>query len=218
MDPVMLPVRSDDLDTNGHVRGPAYLAYADHARWATLIGAGVDLRGLREHGLGPVNLETTILYLQELRSSDTVTVTSVTEWGTGEDPPHGATAAPGRWCPGRPGAQRVRIAGSLRPTSGSPPRRVLASPRHRTRVAGPVTPPREATQPVDRCCSRTAPTGSSIRVGILLAHPERVYDLLGAWGGRARSGTVPVELCPRCGREVTLYEVGGPRLAVAAPA
>ena len=84
MDPVMLPVRSDDLDTNGHVRGPAYLAYADHARWATLIGAGVDLRGLREHGLGPVNLETTILYLQELRSSDTVTVTSATEWGTGK--------------------------------------------------------------------------------------------------------------------------------------
>ncbi len=30
---VTIAVRADDIDRNGHVRGPAYLAYADHARW-----------------------------------------------------------------------------------------------------------------------------------------------------------------------------------------
>lgn len=84
MDPITLPVRSDDLDTNGHVRGPAYLAYADHARWATAVTAGVDLAALRARGVGPVNLETTIRHLSELRANDTVTVTTAYEWTSGK--------------------------------------------------------------------------------------------------------------------------------------
>jgi acyl-CoA thioester hydrolase len=84
MEPITLPVRNDDLDTNGHVRGPAYLAYADHARWATLVAAGVDLTALRGHGLGPVNLETTIRHVEELHAGDTVTITSTYTWTTGK--------------------------------------------------------------------------------------------------------------------------------------
>ena len=84
MDPVTLPVRNDDLDTNGHVRGPAYLVYADHARWVGLVTAGVDLAALRAHGVGPVNLETTIRHLSELRAHDTVTITTAYEWSAGK--------------------------------------------------------------------------------------------------------------------------------------
>jgi acyl-CoA thioester hydrolase len=84
MAPITLPVRTDDLDTNGHVRGPAYLAYADHARWATLVAAGIDLAELHGHGLGPVSLETTIRHLAELRAGDTVTITSTYSWTTGK--------------------------------------------------------------------------------------------------------------------------------------
>lgn len=84
MDPITLPVRGDDLDTNGHVRGPAYLAYADHARWATFAAAGLDLAALRADGVGPVNLETTIRHLAELRAFDVVTVTSAFEWDEGK--------------------------------------------------------------------------------------------------------------------------------------
>ncbi|UJW30466.1 thioesterase family protein [Saccharothrix sp. AJ9571] len=83
MEPITLPVRSDDLDTNGHVRGPAYLTYADHARWVTAVAAGADLEVFRAHGLGPVNLETTIRHLAELHAADSVTITSVYEWPGG---------------------------------------------------------------------------------------------------------------------------------------
>jgi len=47
---VVLAVRSDDLDVNGHLRGPAYLAYADHARWVAMDAAGIDVTGLQLAG------------------------------------------------------------------------------------------------------------------------------------------------------------------------
>ncbi|MER5394399.1 acyl-CoA thioesterase [Saccharopolyspora sp. NPDC002686] len=80
-----IAVRSDDLDVNGHVRGPAYLAYGDHARWACLAAAGVDPERLRtHHGLGPVNLETTIRYHRELLPLSEVEVTCEFHWGQGK--------------------------------------------------------------------------------------------------------------------------------------
>ncbi|KAA9161385.1 acyl-CoA thioesterase [Amycolatopsis acidicola] len=77
-------VRSDDLDVNGHVRGPAYLAYADHARWECLRAAGIDPNELTARGLGPVNLETTLRFRRELRMGDEITVVSTFHWGTGK--------------------------------------------------------------------------------------------------------------------------------------
>jgi acyl-CoA thioester hydrolase len=79
-----LPVRHDDLDTNGHVRGPAYLALADHARWAVLDAAGIDLAVLAEHHLGPVNLETTVRFRAELRPGDQVEILTRFEFGDGK--------------------------------------------------------------------------------------------------------------------------------------
>ena len=78
-----LTVRSSDLDVNGHVRGSAYLDYADHARWEWLRAAGVSLDDLRAAGLGPVSLETTIRWLAELRAGDSFSVTAAFRWGEG---------------------------------------------------------------------------------------------------------------------------------------
>lgn len=77
-------VRISDLDTNGHVRGPAYLDYADQARWECVRAAGVDLDRLAARRLGPVNLETRIRFLRELRAGDEVVVSSRFEYGTGK--------------------------------------------------------------------------------------------------------------------------------------
>ncbi|MEV0053999.1 acyl-CoA thioesterase [Saccharopolyspora shandongensis] len=82
---ITIAVRSDDLDVNGHVRGPAYLAYGDHARWACLAAAGVDPERLRaRHDVGPVNLETTVRFHRELRPLDQVEVTCAFRWGDGK--------------------------------------------------------------------------------------------------------------------------------------
>lgn len=80
---ITIPVRVDDLDTNGHVRGPAYLLYADDARWKLVQAAGVDLAELRDQSLGPVNLRTTIEFRQELRPDDTVEVETEFHWTEG---------------------------------------------------------------------------------------------------------------------------------------
>jgi acyl-CoA thioester hydrolase len=80
---ITVTVRSDDLDSNGHVRGPAYLAYGDHARWACVTAAGVDPNRLREQGIGPVNLETTVRFHRELTVCEDVDVSCDFRWGTG---------------------------------------------------------------------------------------------------------------------------------------
>ena len=76
-------VRVSDLDTNGHVRGPAYLECADQARWEWLHAAGVPLDDLQAAGIGPVNLETTVRFLHELRTPGPLDVTVVPVWGEG---------------------------------------------------------------------------------------------------------------------------------------
>jgi acyl-CoA thioester hydrolase len=81
---VTIPVRCDDIDLNGHVRGPAYLAYADHARWACVLAAGIDPAELAARRLGPVNLETTVRFHRELRPSGEVAVSCVFRWGPGK--------------------------------------------------------------------------------------------------------------------------------------
>lgn len=79
-----LTVRSSDLDSNGHVRGSVYLDYGDHARWEWLRAAGVSLDAMREAGLGPVSLETTVRWLHELRAGDEIVVTAAFRWGEGK--------------------------------------------------------------------------------------------------------------------------------------
>lgn len=74
--PLILAVRSDDVDANGHVRGPAYLAYADHARWQLVQAAGVSLEALARARVGPVNLETTVRFRKELVAGDEVEIST----------------------------------------------------------------------------------------------------------------------------------------------
>jgi acyl-CoA thioester hydrolase len=80
---IRIPVRLDDVDPNHHVRGAAYVAYADHARWALVQEAGVDLEALASAGLGPVNLETTVRFRRELRPGDAVDIRSAFSYGDG---------------------------------------------------------------------------------------------------------------------------------------
>jgi acyl-CoA thioester hydrolase len=80
-----IAVRSDDLDVNGHVRGSAYIAYGDHARWACLAAAGVDPEQLRaQQDIGPVNLETTVRFHRELMPLSQVEVSCTFLWGDGK--------------------------------------------------------------------------------------------------------------------------------------
>ena len=81
---ICIGVRYDDLDANGHVRGSAYVAYADHARWEVVRSAGATLDALTSNGLGPVNLETTVRFRDELRAGDNVNVSCVFVWGDGK--------------------------------------------------------------------------------------------------------------------------------------
>jgi acyl-CoA thioester hydrolase len=81
---VTIAVRADDLDVNGHVRGPAYLAYADHARWVCVQAAGIDPAELAARRIGPVNLETTVRFHRELVPGSEVTVGCEFHWGAGK--------------------------------------------------------------------------------------------------------------------------------------
>jgi acyl-CoA thioester hydrolase len=81
---VHFTVRSYEIDTLGHLNGAFYVSYADHARYECAIAAGVGPDVLREAGIGPVNLETTIRYIGELRFGDEVDVTCAFVWGDGK--------------------------------------------------------------------------------------------------------------------------------------
>ncbi|GIF64109.1 hypothetical protein Ais01nite_21440 [Asanoa ishikariensis] len=67
-------VRSDDIDTNGHVRGAQYLNYAVHARWTALFEAGLSLEKITAARLGPVDLDDSVKYLRELTLGDEIDV------------------------------------------------------------------------------------------------------------------------------------------------
>lgn len=81
---VRIDVRVTDLDPQLHVTGPAYMQFADHARFACVQAAGVSVDELLKDGFGPVNLETVIKFQSELRAGDSVDVTCDWIWGTGK--------------------------------------------------------------------------------------------------------------------------------------
>ncbi len=74
-------VGEDDLDQNGHVNGAVYVQWGDDVRTACSTAAGASMDDLVSSGVGPVNLETHIRYLRELRHGDVVDVTCRFEWG-----------------------------------------------------------------------------------------------------------------------------------------
>ncbi|MFC7340550.1 acyl-CoA thioesterase [Saccharopolyspora griseoalba] len=81
---IRIQVRIYEVDQQRHVTGPAYLQYTDHARYECFRAAGVDVERMLADGVGPVNLETTIRYQDELLAGDEVDVTCRFEWGSGK--------------------------------------------------------------------------------------------------------------------------------------
>ncbi|MBV8542187.1 MAG: acyl-CoA thioesterase [Pseudonocardiales bacterium] len=82
---VRIAVRGYEIDAMGHLNGGVlYYQYAEHARWELLRAAGVVLGGLLEHGVGPVNLETTMRFHNELRYENEVDVSCAFRWGVGK--------------------------------------------------------------------------------------------------------------------------------------
>jgi acyl-CoA thioester hydrolase len=81
---VRVKVRHYELDTNGHLSGPVYLQYADHARWETLRAAGVSLDGLLSKGFGPINLETTVRFHNEVGDGDEIDIICTYLYGEGK--------------------------------------------------------------------------------------------------------------------------------------
>lgn len=63
-----------EIDAQGHLAGSAYIDYANQALWEHLRFAGIDIDAMLASGAGPVNLETNIRFLSELRAGDTVTL------------------------------------------------------------------------------------------------------------------------------------------------
>jgi acyl-CoA thioester hydrolase len=72
---IRIAVRGYELDLQGHVNQAVYLQYGEHARWQCFYAAGLTPDVLIAAGVGPVVLETTIRYLNELRAGDEVDVT-----------------------------------------------------------------------------------------------------------------------------------------------
>jgi len=79
-----IEVRVSDLDMQGHVTGAAYHQYADHSRFACVRAAGISVEQMFAAGFGPVNLETTLRFLRELRGGDSVDVSCAWIWGEGK--------------------------------------------------------------------------------------------------------------------------------------
>ncbi|MYV99734.1 acyl-CoA thioesterase [Streptomyces sp. SID3343] len=78
---VRVSVRGYETDSQGHLNSSVYMQYAEHARWALLEAGGIPQRLLLDNGVGPVTLETTVRYRQELHAGDEVDVDCVFVWG-----------------------------------------------------------------------------------------------------------------------------------------
>lgn len=79
-----IKVRHYELDTLGHLNHAVYHSYAEIARLELMeraSGPDADLRGQR---IAPVLLESQISFRREIRSDEVVTVSCVTEFGSGK--------------------------------------------------------------------------------------------------------------------------------------
>ncbi len=72
-----LTVREYELDSFGHVNNAVYLNYAEAAKWDFFRKTGI-LDEIRESDVFPVILENNVRYMHELKTGDTVSIT--TEW------------------------------------------------------------------------------------------------------------------------------------------
>lgn len=81
---IPITVRSYELDSLGHVNQAVYHQYGELARMSGFGAAGCEWEELRERGLGPVLLSSTINYRRELRAQESVEITCEVKFGTGK--------------------------------------------------------------------------------------------------------------------------------------
>ncbi|WP_063045939.1 acyl-CoA thioesterase [Nocardia pseudovaccinii] len=75
-----ITVSPEDIDRNGHMNQAVYLQYAERARWACLREGGLSQEKLQDAGVGPISLQVTLEFKQELFVGDEVTVTCDFAW------------------------------------------------------------------------------------------------------------------------------------------
>lgn len=81
---IRITVRAYELDTQGHLNSAVYHQYAEHTRWECLRAAGIPVDKLLDSGVGPVELEHTMRFHNELRGGNDVDVSCRFTWGDGK--------------------------------------------------------------------------------------------------------------------------------------
>lgn len=69
-------IREQYLDPYGHVNNAAYLTLYEEARWEAISLRGYGFKDIHRLGQGPVILEVTLKFLQELRLREEITITT----------------------------------------------------------------------------------------------------------------------------------------------
>ena len=59
-------IRWGDIDANGHLGNASYIEYMSHTRMSFFSDQGLDLKDMRELGLGPIALYEHIYYFKEI--------------------------------------------------------------------------------------------------------------------------------------------------------
>ncbi|MFD3563122.1 acyl-CoA thioesterase [Streptomyces sp. NPDC058686] len=76
-----ISVRGYETDAVGHLNGTVYLQYAEHSRWSLMHSAGIKQEDLLRNRIAPVNLETVIRYVRELKAGEEVSISCELSWG-----------------------------------------------------------------------------------------------------------------------------------------
>lgn len=69
-------IRESHLDTFGHMNNATYLALYEEARWERITQNGYGLATVQSRKQGPVILETTVKFMNEIHLRETITITT----------------------------------------------------------------------------------------------------------------------------------------------
>jgi acyl-CoA thioester hydrolase len=81
---VRITARGYETDANGHVAGTVLMQYGQHARWECMRAAGIDQSELLALGVGPVSLEESIRFHEEVRAGEELDISCTFVWGEGK--------------------------------------------------------------------------------------------------------------------------------------
>ncbi len=78
---VRVTARGYETDANGHVAGTVLMQYGQHARWECMRAAGIDQGELLALGVGPVSLEESIRFHDEVHAGEELDISCTFLWG-----------------------------------------------------------------------------------------------------------------------------------------